>query len=423
MKIGIDLDGTVLTQVNFRSGSGTYHLAQPIPGAVEAVNKLYREGHTIIFHTARHNLTDILLAKEQLEEFGFKYHHLVAAKPGCDVFIDDRAITFEGDWQDTLATLQSYQDALDNAGDDFKGTSAAKPRKESSRENEGAPKVAVVVLSHNQPEDTENLHSQLIEQLGHRAKLFVVECGTEQESLSNVTTHWLKDDYLRDHGHRPTNRINAGLNVAKNDGSYDYVWLLLSGTKLTGGDTLDRMLDVMESAAPIGVLQPNPAGWSRYTSPPNTVTVYPRLDFCCWLIRREVIEQLGTEFCDSHSMSGSWAEFDISARCYRSGWGMAVTGATAFSENIGVSTNRSFSEEGYGWLRKKYGFTSQRPQMELKRLCESAFLDWKSRWSSSLPEDFQFNNVGYEVSVPGSGLPAIGRTLVRGLKKVGIGST
>jgi hypothetical protein len=420
MKIGIDVDGTVLTQANFRSGSGTYHLAQPIPGAVEAVNKLYSEGHTIIFHTARHNLNDILLAKEQLEEFGFRYHHLVAGKPGCDVFIDDRAMTFDGDWSDTMATLQRYQDALSNAGDSFKGTSAVTPLKELSRGRNGRPRIAVVVLSHNQPQDTELLHSQLAGQLEDGSDLYVVECGTRQDSLSSVTTDWLKDESLRESGHRPTNRINAGLRVAKSHGSYDYVWLILSGTKLSSSDTLARMLDVMERSPNIGILQPNPASWSRYTSPPNSVTLYPRLDFCCWLIRDKVLDQLGTEFCDNHSVSGSWAEFDISSRCYRAGWGMAVTGNAAFSENIGISTTRDFNEEGYGWIRTKYGFESEQPQMELKRLCELAFLDWKTRWGETLPGNFEFNNVGYEV--PSSGLPSIGRTLARVLKKVGTGS-
>ena len=419
MKIGIDLDGTVLTQQDFHSGHGTYHLAQPIPGAIEAVNKLYQEGHTIIFYTARHHLSDVLLAKDQLEDFGVKYHHLVGGKPGCDVFIDDRAMTFEGDWQEILEGLHQYQYALDKeSGSGSDTLAAATALEQSSGKSKPAPSVAVVILSHNQPEDTALLYSDLSAQLTENAQLYVVECGTNKELVSKETTHWLDDEFLRKYGMHPTARINAGLEVASREASHDYVWLILGGTSIRSQNTLGRMLEVMNESPQIGILQPNPLTWTRYTSPANEVTLYPRLDFCCWLVRHEVLDALGSEFCDSQSYAGSWAEFDISARCYRAGWGMAVPGSVSFSENIGASAQRIFNEDGYGWLRKKYGFESEHPQIELKRLCQIAFEDWKDEWRASLPEHFVFSDIGYELPRIGDRLPAFGTLLTKGLHKV-----
>lgn len=419
MKIGIDIDGTVLTQQNFNSGHGTYHLAQPIPGAVEAVNRLYQDGHTVIFYTARHHLADVLLAKEQLEDFGIKYHHLVSGKPGCDVFIDDRAMTFEGDWQAIEDNLQRYQQAINKSSDsggETLMTTTTTGKKLS--EVESTSSVAVVILSYNQPEETSLLYANLIDQSSENAKIFVVECGTNKELVSKETTHWLNDNTLAKYGANPTARINAGLEVASRDSSYDYVWLVLSGTSIPSKNTLSEMVKVMNEAPQIGILQPNPLTWTRYTSASNVVTLYPRLDFCCWLIRREVLAALGPNFCDSQSFSGSWAEFDISARCYRAGWGLGVTGNVTFTEKTGASSLRNFSEDGYGWLRKKYGFDSEHPQLELKKLCQIAFEGWKEEHASNLPNNFVFSDIGYETPKTSDRLPAIGTLLAKSLSKV-----
>ena len=43
-----DIDGTICTQVN-----RDYAQALPIKSRIKAINKLYKEGHYIVFHTAR----------------------------------------------------------------------------------------------------------------------------------------------------------------------------------------------------------------------------------------------------------------------------------------------------------------------------------------------------------------------------------
>ncbi len=60
LTIAIDIDGTVAecSQVDFQkvdNDSNELMNARPIPGAVEAVKKLHREGHTIVFYTSRSN--------------------------------------------------------------------------------------------------------------------------------------------------------------------------------------------------------------------------------------------------------------------------------------------------------------------------------------------------------------------------------
>lgn len=96
MIIYIDIDDTICTlkeAMNYRS-------AQPIPEAIQKVNKLYEEGHTIHFWTARGTVSGIdwcKLTTQQLSSWGVKYHSLIFGKPAYDLFIDDKNINSK-DW-------------------------------------------------------------------------------------------------------------------------------------------------------------------------------------------------------------------------------------------------------------------------------------------------------------------------------------
>lgn len=92
----IDIDDTVCTL----SEPMNYESAQPIPLAVEKVNRLYEEGHYIVFWTARGTLSGKdwrQLTEKQLVSWGIKYHELKFGKPAYDFFIDDKNIN-SNDW-------------------------------------------------------------------------------------------------------------------------------------------------------------------------------------------------------------------------------------------------------------------------------------------------------------------------------------
>ena len=94
----IDIDGTICNTIGM-----DYENSQPILERIEVVNKLYDEGNTIIFLTARgmgrnDNLYELAtkqfyeLTSSQLKEWGCKYHELHLSKPAGDVYIDDKAM-------------------------------------------------------------------------------------------------------------------------------------------------------------------------------------------------------------------------------------------------------------------------------------------------------------------------------------------
>ena len=101
MKYVFDIDGTICT-----NSSPDYSKAKPYKERINKVNKLYEQGHTIIFLTARgmgRNKNNAALAvsdffeltREQLKSWGVKYHELFLGKPSGDLYIDDKGIKDE----------------------------------------------------------------------------------------------------------------------------------------------------------------------------------------------------------------------------------------------------------------------------------------------------------------------------------------
>lgn len=98
MNYVIDIDGTICNSEN-----GDYINAVPIFDRIEKINKLYEEGNTIKYFTARgmgrykdssklawknfHEMT-----RNQLDSWGCKYHTIILGKVSGDVYIDDKGI-------------------------------------------------------------------------------------------------------------------------------------------------------------------------------------------------------------------------------------------------------------------------------------------------------------------------------------------
>lgn len=96
LTIAIDIDGTVAncSKVDFGKVNKKpieFLKAKPIKNALQSIKRLYKEGHTIIFHTSR-NYGSKNITKKWLLKHGFPFHHIVMDKFVAHVYIDDRAI-------------------------------------------------------------------------------------------------------------------------------------------------------------------------------------------------------------------------------------------------------------------------------------------------------------------------------------------
>ena len=87
--MAIDIDGTLCTEEK------TFErpLAEPLPGALEALNALRKNGNTIILWTGR-GWEQYKITKKWLDSHGFPYDQILMGKPIVNIFIDDRARHF-----------------------------------------------------------------------------------------------------------------------------------------------------------------------------------------------------------------------------------------------------------------------------------------------------------------------------------------
>ena len=72
-----------------------YGAAEPQPGMISCINRLYDQGHRIVLFTARGTQSGIDWRPEterQMKTWGVKYHELGFGKPAADYYVDDRMI-------------------------------------------------------------------------------------------------------------------------------------------------------------------------------------------------------------------------------------------------------------------------------------------------------------------------------------------
>ena len=94
MNIYVDIDETICKT----PASRIYTDSIPIKANIKKINKFYAKGHKIIYWTARGTLTGLDwsgLTKNQLDNWGCKYHKLKMGKPAYDLLICDKTKRIE----------------------------------------------------------------------------------------------------------------------------------------------------------------------------------------------------------------------------------------------------------------------------------------------------------------------------------------
>ncbi len=111
MQIIIDLDGTICTEEKTYSRS----LAIVKKRAKEAIQKLFDEGNTIIIYSSR-SWMEYEMTYYWLKNNNIPFHQLVLGKPIGDIWIDDRALQFNDNWEEIIIKLNKNEKDTDNSG-------------------------------------------------------------------------------------------------------------------------------------------------------------------------------------------------------------------------------------------------------------------------------------------------------------------
>ncbi len=124
MKIAIDFDGVLHGYSKGYQDGEIYD--PPVPGTAEAMKKMKEQGHYLYIFTTRTNkifkkkgdVKDEKYQENQIKEWMAKYDIpydkiWTFGKPMADLFIDDRAINFAGNWDDTVETVTNFKTWLE----------------------------------------------------------------------------------------------------------------------------------------------------------------------------------------------------------------------------------------------------------------------------------------------------------------------
>ena len=99
MNIYVDIDETICFYENRDYVNPDYSEAIPHFDNIDKINKLYDQGHTITYYTARGGTTGIdwfEVTKDQLDRWGCKHDGLsVGEKPNYDLLICDKTKRIE----------------------------------------------------------------------------------------------------------------------------------------------------------------------------------------------------------------------------------------------------------------------------------------------------------------------------------------
>ena len=112
--IAVDFDG-VISEYEGWKGVGIF--GKPVVGVQWSLNKFREMGAEVVIHTCRRE-TDLVVSYLKENNIPYDYINfsprntelkLSHMKIGADIYIDDRALTFTGEWKETYRQVVNFR--------------------------------------------------------------------------------------------------------------------------------------------------------------------------------------------------------------------------------------------------------------------------------------------------------------------------
>ena len=105
--IAVDVDGVIYKAQPW--APKTKLLGELMPGCIDELKKFIDAGWDIVIHTARHpNQFDDIERELILDDVPYDRFWRGEGKPLADVYLDDRAVTFDGEWLDLCNYIELH---------------------------------------------------------------------------------------------------------------------------------------------------------------------------------------------------------------------------------------------------------------------------------------------------------------------------
>lgn len=128
--ICIDIDGTI---IHFTEWVDSDHFGTVLKDAPEATHILHKEGWYVIIYTTRADkratgkfLNDNGFYFDSINENPYQPENAKGGKPIADIYVDDRAICFNGNWEETLKEVRKFKPWEERMGEDNRSKQVAK---------------------------------------------------------------------------------------------------------------------------------------------------------------------------------------------------------------------------------------------------------------------------------------------------------
>jgi hypothetical protein len=269
-------------------------------------------------------------------------------------------------------------------------------------------RVATIVLNRNLPKVTDRLCEHLMQYDGDTTDLFVVEAGSDANSLSQYAT-WHADwsDALT-HGLRYSRGMNYGLSQLWKEGKfnqYDAFFLLTNDTELRASPTLEPLMGILAQHPRVGILSPCAERWGERLLLKEQSTKYfwfilnnaylLRRDFMETILNKDQPDAMSFLF-DGSNFRGYGSEAELIAKAYANDWAAAITTDVWAGENESYLLNQAdlikteeyeenlklYIEEGRRWMRNKYGFNSRWSMQQYVKSFYDRFFDFHPEFKS-----------------------------------------
>jgi hypothetical protein len=259
-------------------------------------------------------------------------------------------------------------------------------------------RVAIIILSRNLPEAVDRLVGTFKRYDVEDSDIYVVEAGTDRDKLSEHHTTWANDDEAMREGLRPARGFNLGVLELLRRGTlheYDYLFLVRATVHLDG-PVVTRLLDQMEEHPRVGIISPCGETWpERELIGPDSLRYVWHVNHYAWMLRRSFVDLV----IDRQDLSRERLIFDgTNFRSYGTDTELAIKGyineyATALSTACFLNADqellktradlirtdpydvnaRKVFDEGFQWMRRKYGFTTRLQFQEYAKLWYDRF--------------------------------------------------
>lgn len=247
-------------------------------------------------------------------------------------------------------------------------------------------KTATIVLNRNLPEVTDKLCKNLEKHNPGLTDIFVVESGSNKDSLSSYCTWHANWPEAIDEGLRYPRGFNYGLYKLFEEGklrNYDYFFLVCNDIEFLTPNIVEVLEEEMDKHPRLGILSPCSEQWGEkiLITKNDEVKYFWHTQFLAWFIRRDFIEDLIplenpnyiNFMFDGNNFRGYGADLELIAKAYANDWACGITprawqiedesylktkAALMHTDSYDLNIEKLI-KEGQSWLRSKYGFNSR----------------------------------------------------------------